>query len=154
MPVTVYKQRHPRRDTTIVDYFGTYGKAIRAGYDLYGLGNFLVGEVKAKEDAVNILRCSIKPVVDHPKPSKKTKKLVFILDCPKLHEITSLRKSFFYFYLAIGHIARFQGLSSAVERLRPEHRVLYCFASGMANGASFFKKPMTTMAAIDRFGLH
>src|SRR5579883_891403 len=59
--------------STIVDYYGSYREALAAGYEMYGLGNFLIREVKAKEEGTNVLRCSLKPVIGL-KLAKRTKR--------------------------------------------------------------------------------
>ena len=44
---------------SVVDYFDTYTQAIEAGYEMFGLKNFFVRQVNAKESAINVMRCSI-----------------------------------------------------------------------------------------------
>jgi len=44
---------------SIVDYFPSYGLAATKGYDLFGLKDFLVTEVRAHQTPVRAMRCGV-----------------------------------------------------------------------------------------------
>jgi hypothetical protein len=48
--------------STVVDYFKSYTEAMRAGYEMFGSGNFFVRQIKEKEAPVNVMRCGVKRV--------------------------------------------------------------------------------------------
>jgi hypothetical protein len=44
----------------VVDYFDTYKEAIDAGYEMFGLQNFFVRQVRENESPINVMRCGVK----------------------------------------------------------------------------------------------
>src|ERR1039457_6298579 len=48
--------------STIVDYFPSYEKALKAGYEMYGTKPFMVREVDAKNSPTTVLRFSFKTI--------------------------------------------------------------------------------------------
>lgn len=60
--------------STIVDYYDKYAEALEAGYEMYGLANFMVREIRPVEGSTNVLRCSVKPVTGPLKVARRARR--------------------------------------------------------------------------------